>query len=205
MSLYTDDQPFSSTSTKIRSSSSLFLIPSVHHLISESSNDSKVKDVLPERFKAACKLPRSSTDNLTSFVQEKPVALELLESVVFEGITSEELPVAPTLSVGEPLREGCVHITVPVDRLALVHWETSLGDLSLCLKEGICKQLQAIRGGIYWKVCLFACSVLVLSTCVQEAYAICCCCFCSARCCTQCECLPLRFRSTRLSNNYRLP
>lgn len=162
----TENQPFLSATTKIRSSSTRFLIPSVHHLISESSGDLKVKNILPEAFKAASK---QSYDN---YLQDAPpVVVELLEGATFEGGKSGQLPLAPTLSVGKPLREGCVCITVPIDTLSLVHWDSYLCDLSISLKEGICQQLQTIRDEILWKV--FA-PYFFHFVCVSS-YAICCC------------------------------
>lgn len=80
----------------------------------------------------------------------KPLMVELLESTA-PGLATE-LPSAPTLRFDEPLKEGCVQVTVPIDILGLVQWESTLGDVASCLKDSICAQLEATEEEILHKV-----------------------------------------------------
>ncbi len=159
------NQLFDSICTKISSNSTYFLIPSVHQLISESSSELKLKDVLPEVFRAASKQSRGNYLHGTP-----PVVVELLESTAFVYETWEEIPLAPTLSMGEPLKNGCFCITVPIDTLTLVDWNTLLYNVSNSLKEGICKQLHAIKDAIFWKV---VCVWCVHVWCVHVLCVVC--------------------------------
>ena len=157
---FAEDQSFDVISTKIQSATSIFLIPFVNCLVCDRSSDSTVKDVLPKRYETACKQAQNGKmDHTFNYVQDDPIAVELLDSVAYKG---EGLPTAPVLSIRKPVKKGCVFITVPIDTLVLVHWDMTLGDLSLCLKDAICQQLKAIKEEIFWKVLHFYIKNLVV-------------------------------------------
>lgn len=140
-------KPITSLTEWIRSQSTSFLLNPEQLLFSESSKDT-LRTVLPEKSKAAGKVAHGNQH--MAHVQDKPLGVEMLESTAPEEET--DLPFAPTLRFGEPLKEGCVLITVPVDTLGLVRWDSTLGSIALCLKDRICSQLEAIRNEILWKV-----------------------------------------------------
>ena len=152
------DEMFSALHNKLLSSSIMFLLPSVGFLFSGTTRNAKMSSVMPERYKAAGKPSRSSSEHDSgSFILENPVSVEVVESVVHEGSVGSGLPSGPTLSVGEPVSGGCVHVQLPVDSLALVSWDASAEDVVRCLKESLCRQLEAIKEQIFWKV-KFLCS-----------------------------------------------
>lgn len=143
------EKPISSLLQRIRSSSCHFLLSSEQVLFSEDSKDT-LRTVLPERAKAAAKHPHHLSERYMAHTLDRPLLLEVLEST--QAPIASDLPVAPTLRFGEPLSEGCVQITVPVDVLALVHWDTSTADVTALLKDRICAQLQAVKDEIMWMV-----------------------------------------------------
>lgn len=106
---------------------------------------------MPERCKVATS-KRSHSGLLMAHTRDTPLAVELLEKTEPEPPEDGRLPCAPTLGFSETLKEGCVEITVLIDTLGLVQWDSKLGDIALCLKEAICAQLRAIRDEIMWKV-----------------------------------------------------
>lgn len=106
----------------------------------DEHSSEKLKGVLSERFKAASKASFHAGE--MAHVQEKPLLVEVLESTVSKETT--DLPVAPSLRLSAPLKSICFQLTLPLDVLALVHWDTPLRDVATCLKKSICAQLEAI-------------------------------------------------------------
>ena len=141
-------KPVASLVQRIRRQSSSFLLSPEQLLFSERSKDS-LRSVLPEKYKAASKtVPQNSTHMAHS--RAKPQSVEILESTAPEDDT--ELPPAPSLRFGGALKEGCVLVVVPVDTLALVRWDSTLGSIAQSLKDRICAQLEAIKEEMLWKV-----------------------------------------------------
>ena len=143
------DKPVSSLVQKVRSRSCHFLLSSEQVLFGHDSKDT-LRSALPERAKAAAKHHHHFSDRHMAHTLDRPLLLELLEST--ETPLETSLPVAPTMRLGEPLREGCIRVTMPVDVLALMHWDTSIADVAALLKDRICAQLQAVKEEIMWMV-----------------------------------------------------
>ncbi len=145
------DKVFSLLCDKLLSSSTMFLLPSVGCLLPGTAKDTKLSSILTTRHEAANKPVKSGNDH-TGFTNDEPVRVELLESAVCEGNEENELPHGARLTVGQPQSDSSVCVSVPVDSLAIVSWDTSVGDMITCLKEGLCRQLDAVKDCILWKV-----------------------------------------------------
>ena len=142
------ERPLSTLSQSIQSPSFLFLIDSVRILFGETSGVT-VRKAFPEKFKLSAK--QSLDINYMAHAHKKPILIELLENATSEITTHH--PPAPTLKIGDPLKEGCVHLTIPIDVLGLAEWDLTLGEVAMHLKETICAQLRAIKDEIQ-QVCM---------------------------------------------------
>lgn len=146
--LFVVEKPISSLLQRIKSQPCQFLFSSEQVMLSDNSKGT-LRTLLPERFKAAAKHHHSS-DRYMAHTLDRPLLLELLESTASPLVTN--LPTAPTLRFGEPLSEGCIQVTLPVDILGLIHWDTTAVDVSTLLKDTICAQLQAMKDEMLWMV-----------------------------------------------------
>ena len=133
----------------MQSQSSLFLLSSANAIFDERSTHDTLKTVLLEKFKAASKGGGSAS--LMAHAQDKPLLVEVLESTVPQSVT--DLPLAPTLTLGGSLGKGGVQLSLPVDALGLVRWDSTLADVAKSLKTSICAQLEAMMKELTWKVC----------------------------------------------------
>lgn len=159
------DKPISSLVQRIRSWSCHFLLTSEQVLFGPDSKDT-LRSALPDRAKAAAKHHHHYSERLMAHALDRPLLLELLEST--ESPLQTSLPVAPTMRFSEPTKEGCVRVTVPIDVLALVHWDMSVADVAVLLKDRICAQLQAVKDEIMWMVWVYRYSVAVIGCCVYK-------------------------------------
>ena len=125
---------------RIKSPLCQFLLSSEKVLFSESSRGT-LKALCPERVKMAAKC--ASSERNMAHTQGAPLLLDLLESTACPVTT--DLPVAPTLNFSETSSEGRVQVTLPVDVLALVRWDTNVANITAWLKDRICAQLQTIE------------------------------------------------------------
>ncbi len=127
------------------------MLSSAQVLFDEKGSEARLKTVLPDRFKAASKGGSSGgAAGQMAHAQDKPILVELLESTSTSALVTD-LPVAPTLELDGPVKEGCVQLSLPVDTLGLVRWDATLRDVAVCLKAGLCAQLEAIKK-MLWKV-----------------------------------------------------
>lgn len=143
------EKSISSLLRRIKSPACQFLLSSEHVLFNETSKDT-LRTLLPGRCKAAAK-PQHLSERHMAHTLNRPLLVELLESTESPQRTS--LPVASTLRFGEPLGDGCVRISLPVDVLGLVSWDTTTAHVAALLKDSICAQLQAIKDEMLWNVC----------------------------------------------------
>lgn len=127
-----------------RVKSSLFMLSTEQVLFSSDSEyeGSSLKTVCPERFKTAAAAKRGHNDYIMAHTQGKPLLVDLLETT---SPPDTDLPSAPSLSFSEPSRGTCVRLTVPVDVLGLVRWDSNMADIASLLKDSICSQLQAVK------------------------------------------------------------
>ena len=185
-----------SLSERIESPSTLFLISMEQVLFDENSN-MILRNVLPERFKAAGKQSHHREDQMAHTL-EKPVMVELLENTS-SSKPDVDLPTAPTLRVSGVLAEECVQMTIPVDILGLVRWDVSLDQVATNLKKRISAQLRAIKDEMLRKVRCFCFVVVVLFVCLFSYL-----CF-PGRHFAQCDYPSFLFAETRLSCDHCLP
>ncbi len=141
--LSVEDQ-VSSLVERIQSSSTSFLISD--SIIFDETSNASIRATLPEISKAAAR-QHSHTEHM-AHTHGRPVTINLLESTQ----QSSDTPSAPFLQVGPPLASGCVRMTMPIDVLGLVEWESTLGQLASGLKERICAQIDALKAEILWEV-----------------------------------------------------
>lgn len=131
-----------------RVKSCLFMLSSEHVLFSSASEGSSLKSLCPERFKAAA-AKRNHSDYTMAHTQGKPLMVDLLES---SSPPDTDLPLAPSLRFSEPVRGTCVRLTVPIDALGLVRWDSNMADIASLLKDSICSQLQAVKEEVHGMV-----------------------------------------------------
>lgn len=135
---------------KVRSPLSVFLLSSAQVLFDERGSEATLRTVLPDRFKAASK--GGSSAGLMAHVQSKPIQVDLLESTTGSELATTDLPLAPTLEPNGSVKEDCVQLSLPLDALGLVQWDTTLREVAVCLKAALCAQLEAVKDEMLWKV-----------------------------------------------------
>ncbi len=143
-----EDSLLSSLTRQIKSSSSVFYLPSRSQLLlTNSSRPATLASILSPSGRRGGS--QSSWRN--------PLPVELLENVTMDA--TGDLPTAPVINF-EPGNSGSgdvLQLELPLDVVCVLGIQTPVEEVAEKLKEGVCSQIKAIVDAMRWQVC----SVLV--------------------------------------------